>query len=134
MTYNPYSGRTFEDIVEGILNVMGYNTKANTTLHTRSTHIRAEVQQPKRRLKLHIECKSHHEGTVGVKDIEHFCHKVALAREKSEVDCGLLISNTEFSEEALSWCARNCSFVQLKTYKQLISFTARHKKLLRKFN
>jgi hypothetical protein len=134
MSYNTHSGKTFEDIVENMLNLMGYHTKAHTTLHTRSTHIRAEVHQAKQKMKLHVECKNHHEGAVDVKDVEHFCHKVALAREKSEVDCGLLVSNTEFSEEAVTWCARNCSFVQLKTYRQLISFTARYKKLLRKFN
>ena len=133
MTYNPLSGRTFEDIVEGILNFMGYNTQANTTLHTRTTHIRAEIQHAKGKQKLLIECKNHHEGHVSLHDVEHFCSKVAHAREKSEVDCGLLISNTEFSPEARSWCARNCSFVQLRTYKQLISFNARYKKLLRKF-
>jgi hypothetical protein len=133
MSYNPHCGKTFEDIVESMLNQMGYNTKAHTTLHTRSTHLRAEILNAKQKLKLHVECKGH-EVPLDLKDVEHFCHKVAMAREKSEVDLGLLVSNSGFSNEALSWVATNCSFVQLKSYKQLITFSARCKKLQRKFN
>ncbi|MGD6805628.1 MAG: restriction endonuclease [Candidatus Bathyarchaeia archaeon] len=131
MSYNPQSGRTFEDIVEGMLNFMGYNTKAHHTLQTRQPPIRAEIQHAKGKKKLYIECKCHE--PVGIHDVECFCAKVAHAREKLEVDGGLLISNTGFSPEAISWCERNCSFVQLKTYRQLISFSARYKKLLSKF-
>ncbi len=134
MSYNPLCGKTFEDIVECMLMQMGYNTKAHTTLHTRLAHILAEIRQPTRKLKLYIECKGHHGGPVGVEEVERFCHKVALSREKREVDSGVIISSTGFSDEAIAWCERNCSFVQLKSYKQLISFNARHKKLLRKFN
>jgi hypothetical protein len=134
MSYNPQSGRTFEDIVQGMLNFMGYNTKAHHTLHTRQTHIRAEIQHAKGKMKLHIECKHHTNEHVSVHEVESFCSKVAYARENCEVDGGLLISNTEFAPEAVSWCARNCSFVQLKTYRQLISFNARYKKLLNKFH
>jgi len=134
MSYNPHSGRTFEDIVQSMLNFMGYNTKANHTLHTRQTHIRAELEHAKGKMKLHIECKHQPNEPVSVHEVECFCSKVAIARENSEVDGGLLISNTEFTPEALSWCARNCSFVQLKTYKQLIHFSARYKKLLNKFH
>ncbi len=134
MSYNPQCGKTFEDIIEGMLNQVGYNTKAHTTLHTRNPHLRAEILQAKKKLKLHVECKGHHQEPIDVKAVECFCHKVAMAREKSEVDCGLLVSSSGFSDEAVSWCERNCSFVQLKTYKQMINFTAHCKKLQRKFN
>jgi hypothetical protein len=133
MTYNPVSGRTFEDIVEGILNFMGYHTKAHPTLHTRQTHIQAEIQHAKGKHRLHIECKHHQQEPVSLHEVERFCAKVAHARENSKVDGGILISNTEFTPEAKLWCATNCSFVQLKTYKQLISFHANYKKLLNKF-
>lgn len=133
MTYNPLSGRTFEDIVEGLLKFMGYNTQANTVLHTRPTCIRAIIHHPKGTQKLLIECRNNQEQAISVNDVERFCSKVAVAREKSEADRGLLVSSTRFSEEALSWVSRNCSFVELRTYKQLILSSARFKKLLRKF-
>jgi hypothetical protein len=117
-----------------MLNSLGYNTKAHTTLHTRNPHLRAELLQDKQKVKFHVECKAHHEGPIGLREVERFCHRVAVAKENSEVDSGMLISNSGFSQEAVSWVAKNCSFVQLKSYKELISFNARHKKLLRKFN
>jgi len=135
MSYSPQCGKTFEDIVEGMLNQLGYNTKAHTTLHTRTPHLRAELLQAKRKLILHIECKGHHnDKPLDLADVEYFCHKVAVVRDKGEVDCGLLISNSGFTEEAVSWCRSHCSFVQLKTYMQLINFNAKCKKLHRKFN
>ena len=135
MSYSPQCGKTFEDIVKEMLNQLGYSTKAHTTLHTRTPHLRVEVLQAKRKLILHVECKGHYnEKPLDVHDVEAFCHKVAIAKEKGEVDRGLLISNSGFTEEAVSWGQRHCSFVQLKSYKQLISFNAKCKKLHRKFN
>ncbi len=134
MTYNPLCGRTFEDIVEGLLSFMGYNTQTNTTLHTRPTHIRAEILHPKKGTqKLLIECKNY-ETPVSVHEVENFCAKVAFERENSQTDYGILVSNTDFSAEAVSWASRNCSFVQLRTYKQLILTSARFRKLLKKFH
>jgi hypothetical protein len=76
----------------------------------------------------------HIEESVGIKEVEKFCARIAFAREKAEADPGLLVSNTSFSPEAVIWCAKNCSFVQLKTYRQLISRSATIGKLLRPFH
>ncbi len=130
MTYNLQSGRNFEDIVEGLLKFMGYNTIVNAN----KIHIHAEITHAKGKNRLLIECKNHTEKTVSLHEVEKFCHTVALAREHHEADLGMLISNTSFSEEAMSWCTRNCSFVQLRTYGQLISASARFRKLARKFH
>lgn len=133
MAFNLQSGKTFEETVEILFKVMGYHTKPKTVLHTRSAHIHAVIHHPKGKQKLLIECQSHNEP-VGVADVQHFCSRVAHAREKSEADTGVLISLTGFSDEAVAWCNRNCSFVQLKTYRQVISRTSNVRKLLRKFH
>jgi hypothetical protein len=134
MTSNLQSGRAFEEAVEAFFKFMGYRTQINTVLHTRPVCIHAEMQHPRGTQKVLIECKHHAEEPVDIKEVEKFCHTVALAREKSFAYRGLLISNAAFSEEAQSWCARNCSFVELKTYKQLICKSIRFSKLLKKFH
>ena len=134
MTFNlRQCHRTFEETVETLLGFMGYHTKPKTVLHTRPRHIHAVMHHPKGTQKLLIECRNDEE-TVGVQEVQRFCSKVAFAKEASEADAGLLISNTGFSDEAVSWCARNCSFVQLKTYKQLIVKSSNFRKLLKKFH
>jgi restriction endonuclease Mrr len=133
MTGNLQSGRAFEEAVEAFFKFMGYKTQTNIVLQTRPVRIHAEMQHPLGTQKVLIECKHHAEEPVDIKEVEKFCHTVALAREKSLADRGLLISNADFSEEAQLWCAKNCSFVELKTYKQLICKSIRFNKLLRKF-
>ncbi|WP_343383036.1 restriction endonuclease [Candidatus Bathycorpusculum sp.] len=130
MTYNLQSGRTFEETVESLFNQMGYHTKPKHVLHTRSTYIHAVIDQPKGTQRLLIECKN----SVDLIDVQHFCSRVAFARENLEVDGGLLVANVGFSDESLSWCKSNCSFVELKTYKQLIAKSASFRKMLRKFS
>ncbi|MGD6851254.1 MAG: restriction endonuclease [Candidatus Bathyarchaeia archaeon] len=133
MSFNLQSGKTFEETVETLFKVMGYNTKPKTVLHTRSAHISAVMHHPKGKQKLLIECQSNVEA-VGIQAVQQFCSKVAHAREKAEADTGVLISTTGFSEEAVAWCTSNCSFVKLKTYSQVISRTSNIRKLLRKFH
>jgi hypothetical protein len=130
MTYNLQSGKTFEETVEALFNQMGYDTKLKNVLHTRASYIHAVIQQPKGTQRLFIECKN----SVDIIDVQHFCSKVAFARENLEVDGGLLIANVGFSDDAVSWCKKNCSFVQLKTYKQLIAKSASFRKMLKKFS
>jgi hypothetical protein len=134
MSLNLQSGRTFEETIEALLKFMGYHTKASTTLHTRQAHIKAEIHHPKGKQRLLIECMHHIEESVGIREVEKFCSRIAFAREKAEADLGLLVSNTGFSPEAVIWCGKNCSFVQLKTYRQLISRSATIGKLLRPFH
>ena len=133
MSFNLQAGKTLEETVETLLRFMGYHTRTSTTLHTRKPHIHAEVHHPKGKQRLLIECMHHIEELVGIKEVEKFCAQTAYAREKAEADSGLLVSNTGFSPEAISWCAKNCSFVQLKTYGQMISKSANVRKLLRPF-
>jgi restriction endonuclease Mrr len=132
MSYNLQSGKTFEETVETLFKVMGYNTKPKTVLHTRSAHISAVMHHPKGKQKLLIECQTNEEP-ISIHDVQQFCSKVAHAREKSEADTGVLVSTTGFSDEAVAWCTSNCSFVQLKTYREVISKTSNIQKLLRKF-
>ncbi len=136
MSINLQSAKNFEETVETVFRHMGYHTQTNITLHTRPVHIHAEMHHPKGKQKLLIECKHyhHHHESVGVHDVQRFCDKIAFAREQSRADIGLLVSNTEFSPEAVSWCARNCSFVKLRTYKQVLHASTRCRKLLRKFH
>jgi hypothetical protein len=134
MASNLHNHRTFEEAVETLFKFMGYHTKTNTVLHTRPVRIHAEMHHPSGTQRMVIECKHHVEESVDVKEVEKFCSRIAFARENSEADCGLLISRTNFSPEAESWCARNCSFVELKTYKQLISKSVRFRKLFKKFH
>lgn len=133
MSFSLQAGRTIEETVETLLRFMGYHTKASTTLHTRKPNIHAEMHHSKGKQRLLIECMHHIEELVGIKEVEKFCAKTAFAREKAEADSGLLVSSTGFSPEAILWCAKNCSFVQLKTYRQLISKSANVGKLLRPF-
>ncbi|MCL2359500.1 MAG: restriction endonuclease [Nitrososphaerota archaeon] len=130
MTYNLQSGKTFEETVESLFNQMGYHTKLKNVLHTRASYIHAVMQHPKGTQRLFIECKN----SVDIIDVQHFCSKVAFARENLEVDGGLLIANVGFSDDAVSWCKKNCSFVELKTYKQLIAKSASFRKMLKKFS
>jgi len=130
MSYNLQSGKTFEETVESLFNQMGYHTKLKHVLHTRATYIHAVMEHPNGTQRLLIECKNN----VDIIDVQHFCSRVAFAREKLEVDGGLFIANVGFSDEAMSWCKRNCSFVELKTYKQLIAKSASFRKMLKKFS
>ncbi|MDR0372551.1 MAG: restriction endonuclease [Nitrososphaerota archaeon] len=130
MSYNLQSGKTFEETVETLFKQMGYQTKLKPVLHTRTTHIHAVMHHPKGTQRLLIECKN----SANIHDVQQFCSKVAFTKESAEIDGGLLIVNTGFSEEAISWCKKNCSFVQLKTYKQLIARSASFRRMLKKFN
>jgi len=112
---------------------MGYNTRFTTVLHTRTAHIIAEMNFIKGKHKLLIECTNSGEQPVGVYEVQKFCSRVALSREKSTVDGGLLVSTAGFTPEAVSWCQKYCSFVDLRTYKQLMASSASFGKMLRKF-
>ena len=127
------SSRAFEEAVEAFFSFMGYNTKINTVLHTRPVRIHAEIHQPSGKQRLLIECKYCGQEPIGIHEVEKFCSAIAFAREKSQADRGILITQVQFSEEAKSWCAKNCSFVELRTYRQLICKSIRFKKMLKKF-
>jgi restriction endonuclease Mrr len=139
MTSNLHTGKSLEEAVVTLFKFMGYHTvyhnETNTLLQTRPVLINAEMHHPKEgQQKLLIECKHTEDESIGLKEVQMFCCRVAFARENSEANMGMLVSKSEFSEEAMSWCARNCSFVELKTYKQLIRTSVRFKKLLKKFH
>jgi len=133
MSFSLRSGRTFEETIETLFNHMGYDTKPKTVLHTRSAHIQAIIRNPRGKKRVLIECINGCDP-VGIQEIQQFCNRVAHAREKSEADTGMMISVTGFNDEAITWCAKNCSFVQLKTYSQVITKTSKVRKLMRKFN
>ena len=134
MTTNPQSTRRFEEAVESFFRIMGYETHPNIALHTRPVHIHAKIHHPHGTQRILIGCKHTEEGPIGLKEVEKFCSSVALARDKSQVDRGLLVSGSNFSEEATAWVARNCTFVELKTYKQVIHKSIRFNKLMKKFH
>lgn len=134
MTRNVHSGRSLEHAVELLFKHMGYQTKLGTVLHTRPSNIHAIIHHPTGSKRVLIECKHSDEETVNIKEVEKFCAKVAFAREHSIADSGLLVTNANFSEEVKVWAARNCSFVELKTYKQLISRSTSLSKMLKKFH
>lgn len=132
MTCDLHNERIFHDTVEAHFKVMGYNTRPHTALHTRPTHIRAEMHtHPKGPQKLLIACT--HNQSLDLPQVQKFCSKVAFARETHHADLGLLISNKEFSPDAIAWCEKHCSFVKLKTFKELISTSAKFRKMLKKF-
>lgn len=133
MTDHLQSERHFEESVETFYKHMGYNTRTNTTLHTRPVHIHAHLDHPKEKQKVLVECKPHHEP-VGIHEVQKFCSKVAFARENHTANAGVLISHTGFTEEAVTWVARNCTFVRLRTYKQLVSRSVKVNKLAKKFH
>jgi len=133
MTHNLHSERHLEESVETFFKHMGYHTKTNTVLHTRSVRIHAHLNHPKEKQKILVECK-HAPEPVGVHEVQKFCSKVAFARENSEADYGVLVSNTGFSEDAVSWLANHCSFVKLKTYKEIMARSVTINKLTKKFH
>jgi non-canonical (house-cleaning) NTP pyrophosphatase len=133
MTNTLPSERHFEESIETFYKHMGYHTKTNTTLHTRSVRIHAHLKNSKEIQKVLVECH-HAPGPVGIQEVQKFCSKVAFAREKAEADYGVLVSNTGFSEEAVSWLAEHCSFVRLRTYKQIMARSAKITKLAKKFH
>jgi hypothetical protein len=133
LSYNPQNGRRLEETVEPLFRFMGYSTRFTTVLHTRTAHIIAEMDFIKGKHRLLIECTEPSEELVGAYEVQKFCSRVALAKEKSGVDGGLLVSTAGFTPEAVSWCQKYCSFVHLRTYKQLMASSARFGKLLRKF-
>ncbi len=134
MTINVHSGRSLEHAVELLFKHMGYHTKPSTVLHTRPSNIHAIIHHPTGPHKVLIECQHSDDETVDIKHVEKFCAKVAFAREHAIVDSGLLVSKNSFSEEVKIWAARNCSFVELRTYKQLVSRSTSFRKMLRKFH
>ena len=133
MTNTLQSERHFEESIETFFKHMGYHTKTNTVLHTRSVRIHAHLNHPKEIQKVLVECQ-HVPGPVGIHEVQKFCSKVAFARENAEADYGVLVSNTGFSEEAVSWIAKHCSFVRLRTYKQIMARSIRITKLTKKFH
>ena len=133
MTNTLPSERHFEESIETFFKHMGYHTKTNTTLHTRSVRIHAHLNHPKEIQKVLVECQ-HAPGPVGIHEVQKFCSKVAFARENAEADYGVLVSNTGFSEEAVSWIAKHCSFVKLRTYKQIMARSIKITKLAKKFH
>jgi restriction endonuclease Mrr len=126
-----HNERHFEENVETFYRHMGYNTRTNTTLHTRPKHIHAHLDHPKEKQKVLVECKPHTEP-AGIQEVQRFCSKVAFARENNQATLGVLVSNAGFTEEAITWCKRNCSFVRLRTYKQVVNRSARVTKLAKK--
>jgi predicted Mrr-cat superfamily restriction endonuclease len=132
-THSLQSERHFEENVETFYRHMGYNTRTNTTLHTRQKHIHAHLDHPKEKQKVLVECK-HHTEPVGVEEVQRFCSKVAFARESNIATLGVIVSNAGFTEEATMWCKRNCSFVRLRTYKQVVNRSAKVNKLVKKFH
>jgi hypothetical protein len=112
---------------------MGYNTQFTTVLHTRAAHIIAEMDGVKGKRKVLIECANPVSEPLGTYEVQKFCSRVAHARETAGVHDGLLVSSTGFTPEADAWCSKYCSFVELKTYKELRSSSIRFGKLLRKF-
>lgn len=133
MTNNLQSIRHFEENVETFYRHMGYNTRTNTTLHTRPVHIHAHLDHPKEKQKVLVECK-HYTEPIGIVEVQRFCSKIAFARENREANYGVFVSYTGFTEEAAKWCKQNCSFVRLRTYKQIMHRSARVNKLVKKFN
>ncbi len=133
MTHNLQSERHFEESVETFYKHMGYNTRTNTVLHTRSVHIHAHLNHPKEKQKVIVECK-HLPEPVDIQEVQRFCSKVAFARENAEADYGVLVSSTGFSEDAATWVTKHCSFVRLRTYKQVMSRSLKVNKLAKKFH
>ncbi len=133
MTHTLQSERHFEESIETFFKHMGYHTKTNTVLHTRSVRIHAHLNHPKEKQKILVECK-HATEPVGIQEVQKFCSKVAFARENSEADYGVLVSNTGFSQEAVSWRANHCSFVKLRTYKEIMARSVTINKLTKKFH
>jgi hypothetical protein len=133
LDYNLQNGKRFEEHVEPMFRFMGYNTQFTTVLHTRAAHIIAEMDGVKGKHKVLIECANPITEPVGTYEVQKFCTRVAHARENAGVHGGLLVSTTGFTPEADAWCRKYCSFVDLKTYKQLMLSSARFGKLLRKF-
>ncbi len=134
MTRYLHTGRIFEETVETVYRCMGYSTRYNHVLHTRPARIHAEIYHPAGKQRVLIECKHSDEEPVSIQEVERFCSRVAHAREHSIADTGLLVSKTHFNADALAWAQRNCSFVELKTYKQIIYRSVSFKKLLKKFH
>lgn len=134
MTTNVHSGRSLEHAVEVLFKHMGYHTEPSTVLHTRPAYIHAMIHHPTGPHKVLIECKHSDDEAVDIKEVEKFCAKVAFAREHCIADSGLLVSKTNFTEEVKMWASRNCSFVELRTYKQLVSRSTNFRKMLKKFH
>jgi hypothetical protein len=134
MTHSVHSGRSLEHAVEVLFKHMGYHTKPSTVLHTRPAHIHAIIHHPTGPQKVLIECQHSEDEVVNIREVEKFCAKVAFAREHAIADSGLLVSKNTFSDEVKTWAARNCSFVELRTYKQLVSRSTSFRKMLKKFH
>jgi hypothetical protein len=134
MNTNAHSGRSLEHAVEVLFKHMGYHTKPSTVLHTRPANIHAIIHHPTGSQKVLIEVQHAEDEAVNIKEVEKFCAKVAFAREHSIADSGLLVSKTNFTEDVKMWAAKNCSFVELRTYKQLVSRSTSLRKMLKKFH
>jgi hypothetical protein len=131
-THNLQSEKHFEENVETFYRHMGYNTRTNTTLHTRPVHIHAHLDHPKEEQKVLVECK-HYTEPVTVEEVQRFCCKVAFARENNQATLGVMVSNAGFTDDAATWVKHNCSFVRLRTYKQVVNRSTKVNKLVKKF-
>lgn len=125
--------RQFEESVETFYKNMGYNTRTSIVLHTRPVHIHAHLDHPKEKYKVIVECKPRQEP-VGLQEVQKFCSKIAFARENKTAGAGVLISDTGFTQEAIDWVSKNCTFVRLRTYKQLIQKSVKVNKLAKKLH
>jgi Restriction endonuclease len=113
-------GKSFEEEVAALFKLMGYSTEINTLINAGQIDIRVEIKLGLVTQKGIIECKNYSGTNVGIEDVEKFCNRISLARQKDQTDFGMLISNTDFSAQA-KLCATSYGFVQLRTYRQLLS-------------
>ncbi len=112
-------GRTFEEEVAALFKLMGYSVQINSIVNAGQIDIRAEIKLGMVTQKVIIECKNYN-SSVGIEDVEKFCSRILLARQKADTDFGILVSNSDFTAQAKS-CAIGYNFLQLKTYRQLLS-------------
>ncbi len=120
MSSSLQKGKAFEEEVAALFKLMGYSIESNTLINAGQIDIRVEIKLGLVTQKGIIECKNYAGTNVGIEDVEKFCNRISLARQKGQTDFGMLISNTDFSPQA-KLCATGYGFVQLKTYRQLLS-------------
>ena len=94
-------GTNLEDMVEKILQDMGFLTETRTKIRGTSGQLNEiDIRATKNRVKMAVECKNYAESSkVGIKEIRDFSAKM----DDLDIKKGLFVTSSDFSRDAIGW-------------------------------
>jgi|GEM_PF-4936559 len=107
-------GKSLEDMVEQIMISKGYSTETRKKIKGQSgEYNEIDVLATNDQDVIAIECKNYSEDyKVGVSEVRDFCSKLA----DLEIDKGLVITGSNFSQDAVGWSSNNPQGVKIELW------------------